>query len=170
MQTDVKNLIFGAPGLLVDQEYGLLPYAPVYVVALTGLWRMWRDGGEGARRAVEIVVTFGALLATVGAFRIWWGGTASPGRPVTSGLLLLAMPIAIAFRTAPAASARRAAHMLLLTISIGIAGVLLLAPERAADLEPTRRDVGAPGISVTSLAGLEQRAFVHLPRGTDGVR
>jgi hypothetical protein len=127
VQTEVTNLIFGAPGLLVDQEYGLLPYAPVYVLAATGLWRMWRDGGEGARRAVEIVLTFGALLATVGAFRIWWGGTASPGRPVASGLLLLAMPIAIAFRTAPAASARRAAHMLLLSISIGIAGVLLLA-------------------------------------------
>jgi len=127
VQTSPKNLVFGAPGLLFDQEYGLLPYAPVYVLAAVGLWRMWQSGGEGARRAVEITVTFLALLSTVGAFRIWWGGTAAPGRPVTSGLLLLAMPMAVAFRATPAGSARRAAHLVLLSISIGVAGAMLFA-------------------------------------------
>ena len=45
-----------------------------------------------------------ALLGTVGAFRIWWGGTAAPARPIASGLLLLMLPIAAAFRAAPAGS------------------------------------------------------------------
>lgn len=126
-QTRPLNLVFGAPGLLFDQEYGLVPYAPVYLLAATGLWRMWRAGGELARRSVEVVLLFGALLGTVGAFRIWWGGTAAPGRPLTSGLLLLALPIAVAFHSAPVPSARRAAHHLLLWFSIGIAGVLALA-------------------------------------------
>ncbi|HXG90728.1 MAG TPA: hypothetical protein VNJ02_20605, partial [Vicinamibacterales bacterium] len=129
VQTDLKNLVFGAPGLLFDQEYGLLSYAPVYILAATGLWAMWRQGGELRRRAVEILVVFAALLGTVGAFRIWWGGSASPGRPLVSGLLLLALPIAVAFRTAPAGSARRAAHHLLLWISIGVTGILFLAQD-----------------------------------------
>ncbi|HXG90669.1 MAG TPA: hypothetical protein VNJ02_20305 [Vicinamibacterales bacterium] len=129
VQTDLKNLIFGAPGLLFDQEYGLLPYAPVYILAATGSWVMWRQGGDLRRRAFEIAVVFGALLGTVGAFRIWWGGSASPGRPLVSGLLLLALPIAVAFKTAPAGSARRAAHHVLLWISIGVAGILALAQE-----------------------------------------
>ncbi len=127
VQTRPFNLIFGAPGLLFDQEYGLLPYAPVLVLAATGLWVMWRDGGDMRRRALEITIVFVALLGTVGAFRIWWGGSASPGRPLTSGLLLLSLPISMAFRNAPAGSARRAAHHLLLWLSIGIAAVALFA-------------------------------------------
>ena len=90
---------------------GCSRYAPVYILAATGLCQMWRAGGELRRQAIEITLIFGALLATVGAFRIWWGGSAAPARPLASGLLLLLLPIAVAFRAAPAGSAapRRAA-------------------------------------------------------------
>jgi hypothetical protein len=127
VQTSPFNLVFGAPGLLFDQEYGLLAFAPVYVLAATGLYQMWRGGGESRRQAVEILLVFGALLATVGAFRIWWGGTSAPARPLASGLLLLTLPIATAFRVAPAGSARRAGQHLLLWISCGIALTLAFA-------------------------------------------
>jgi hypothetical protein len=127
VQTTPLNLRFGAPGLFFDQEYGLLAYAPVYVLALTGLYQMWRAGSELRRQAVEIVVIFAALLSTVGAFQIWWGGTSAPARPIASGLPLLMLPIAMAFRSAPAASARRAAQHLLLWIGIGIALTLAVS-------------------------------------------
>jgi hypothetical protein len=129
VQTHPANLLFGAPGLLFDQEYGLLAYAPVYILALTGLLAMWSAGGEVRRHALEITVTFGALLVTVGAFRIWWGGTAAPGRPLASGLLLLMLPIAVAAGRAPAASTSRAAHHVLLWVSIGVAGTLAAAQQ-----------------------------------------
>jgi hypothetical protein len=127
VQTTPSNLRSGAPGLLFDQEYGLLAYAPVYVLAATGLYQMWREGRELRRQAVEITFIFVALLATVGAFAIWWGGAAAPARPIASGLPLLMLPIAIAFRSAPAASARRAAQHLLLWIGIGIALTLAIS-------------------------------------------
>ena len=126
-QTSPLTLRAGAPGLLFDQEYGLLALAPVYILAATGLVQMWR--GELKQRAVEIAVVFLALLGTVGAFGVWWGGTAAPGRPIVSGLPLLMLPIAAAFRAAPAGSARRAAHHLLLWISIGIAITLTVAED-----------------------------------------
>ncbi len=129
VQTRPANVLFGAPGLLFDQEYGLLAYAPVYILALTGLFAMWSAGGEMRRRAVEIVITFGALLGTVGAFRIWWGGTATPGRPLASGLLLLMVPIAAAARRAPAASTHRASHHVLLCVSVGVAITLATAQQ-----------------------------------------
>ncbi len=129
VQTDLMNLVFGAPGLLFDQEYGLLAYAPVYVLGATGLATMWRLGGEWRRRGVEIALVFGALLGTVGAFRIWWGGSASPGRPLASGLLLLALPIAMAFRAAGQGSALRAAHHVLLWLGVGVAATLVMAQE-----------------------------------------
>ncbi|MFP5379990.1 MAG: hypothetical protein ACLGHP_09640, partial [Vicinamibacteria bacterium] len=126
-QTEPAHLLFGAPGLLFDQEYGLLPYAPALALAAPGLWRMARGGGDERRLAVEILVTFGALFATVGAFRIWWGGSAVVGRPVVSGLLLLAVPIAVQFASAPAGSARRAAQHLLVWIGGTITTMLVAA-------------------------------------------
>jgi len=129
VQTSPLNLVFGAPGLLFDQEYGLLAFAPVYVLAATGFYQMWRTGGESRRLAIEIAVVFGALLVTVGAFRIWWGGSSAPARPLASGLLLLSVPIATAFRSAPAGSARRAGQHLLLWLSVGIAITLALAQD-----------------------------------------
>ncbi len=128
-QTSLLNLRAGAPGLLFDQEYGLLALAPVYILAATGLVHLWRAGGELRQRAIEITVIFLALLATVGAFGIWWGGTSAPGRPIVSGLPLLMLPIAAAFRAAPLGSARRAAHHLLLWISIGIAITLTISED-----------------------------------------
>ena len=129
VQTTPLNLRFGAPGLLFDQEYGLLAYAPVYILAATGLYQMWRHGGELRRQALEIAFVFTALLLMVGAFGIWWGGTSAPARPIASGLPLLMLPIAVAFRSAPAASPRRAAHHLLLWIGVGIAITLAVGQD-----------------------------------------
>jgi len=126
-QTSPLTMLRGAPGLMFDQEYGLMAFAPVYVLAATGLVAMWRAGRELRRQATEIVVVFGALLGSVAAFALWWGGSASPARPIVSGLLLLGLPIAVAYQRAPAGSAQRAAQYLLLLIGVGVAITLTVA-------------------------------------------
>ena len=93
-QTALANLIVGFPGVLVDQEYGVLPYAPAIALAFPGLWILWRDGGARRERAIETAAAFLALMGTVGAFAIWWGGSAPPGRELVAGLLLLVPPLA----------------------------------------------------------------------------
>jgi len=129
VQTTPLNLRFGAPGLLFDQEYGLVAYAPVYLLAATGLWQMWRTKGDLRRQAIEIAFIFTALLLMVGAFGIWWGGTSAPARPIASGLPLLMLPIAAAFRAAAPGSARRAAQHLLMWIGVGIAITLAIGQD-----------------------------------------
>ena len=129
VQTSPLNLRAGGPGLLFDQEYGLLALAPVFVLAATGLFHMWRNGGPLRRQALEITFIFAALLSTVGAFGIWWGGASPPGRPIVSSLPLFMLPIAVAFRHAPAGSPRRAAQHVLLWISIGIAITLAVGQD-----------------------------------------
>ena len=128
-ETSLQYLRLGAPGLLFDQEYGVLAYAPAYILAATGLVHMWRARGDLRRQAIEIVFIFSALLMLVGAFHIWWGGSAAPARPIASALPLLLLPIAVAFKSAAAGSPQRAAQHLLLAIGAGVAVTLLIGQD-----------------------------------------
>lgn len=128
-QTEIGNTLFGVPGLLFDQEYGLLAYAPAYVLAGFGFWTMARRRGPLRRVGLELLVVFGALIVTVGAFRIWWGGSAAPGRPIVSGLLVLLLPMTVQLGTAAAGSARRAAQHLLIWTGACLAVVLVTAQD-----------------------------------------
>lgn len=126
-QSSPLHLLRAGPGLWFDQEYGLLAFAPAYILAATGLVKMCRAGGDLRRQAIEIVLVFGALFVTVGSFAQWYGGSSPPSRHLVSGLFLLALPIAVAFQDAPEGSARRASQHLLLWVGFGIAVTLALA-------------------------------------------
>ena len=123
--TALHYLLAGAPGLIFDQEYGILVCAPVLALGLLGLGAMARDGGAGRRQAIEIGATLAALLATVGAFHLWWGGSSPPGRPVVSGLALLAVPIAWLVHRDRERSLRTALYRLLLVVSLGFSAMLV---------------------------------------------
>jgi hypothetical protein len=129
-QTRAAYLLNGAPGLLFDQEYGLAAYAPVVLLAAVGWWRMARAGGLVRRLAAETLVTFLALLAAVGAFRIWWGD-ASPGRPLVAGLLLIAVPIAWHYATSARDSGARAWALVLTFCGLAISAVAVLVQRGA---------------------------------------
>jgi hypothetical protein len=117
-QMSLRSLIRGIPGLLVDQEYGILAYAPAIAIALPGFVSMWRTGARARGLAVEIGLSLAALLGTIGAFQMWWGGTALPGRMLVSALLLTSLPVAWGFREAAQRPERRAAYRLLLLIGL----------------------------------------------------
>lgn len=129
LQTELGNTLFGVPGLLFDQEYGLLAYAPAYVLAGFGLWTMARRPGALRRVAIEVTLIVAALAVTVGAFRIWWGGSAAPGRPMVSGLLLLMLPMAVQIGATATVPARRAAQHLLVWLGVAIGATLLVAQD-----------------------------------------
>ena len=117
-QMSLRSLVRGVPGLLIDQEYGVFSYAPALAMGMVGLWSMWRAGGRARGLAVEIGAALAALIGTVGAFQMWWGGTALPGRMLISGLLLMTLPVAWEFRAAADRPERRAAYRLLLLIGL----------------------------------------------------
>lgn len=125
-QTRPAYLLVGGPGLLFDQEYGLAAYAPAMLLAAAGWWRMLKAGGAPRRLAAETLLVFAALLAAVGAFRIWWG-EAAPGRPVTAGLLLGAVPIAWYYATSARDAGGRAWTLVLASsgAAISVAAVLV---------------------------------------------
>ena len=126
--TDPIRLLIGAPGLAFDQEYGVLPYAPVLMLAATGLLAMMRDRGPARRLACEIAALEVALIGTVGAFHLWWGGV-SPGRPAVAGILLLTVPIGWQFARRGAHTVVSSVQHLLLAASLAMTGLLLTAQE-----------------------------------------
>jgi hypothetical protein len=139
-QMSVRSLVRGVPGLFLDQEYGILPYAPALALGLVGLWSMWRAGGRARGLAVEIGLTVAALVCTVGAFHMWWGGTALPGRMIVSGLLLMTLPVGWEFRDAADRPERRAAYRLLLLVGLATS-LAVLAVRHGATLALTRNGV-----------------------------
>jgi hypothetical protein len=78
----------GLPGLLFDQEFGLLVYAPILALALPGLVRLART------RRLEAATAAGLILAVVcvaSAWPMWRGGFNPPARfllPVVPALAL----------------------------------------------------------------------------------
>lgn len=80
-----------APGLLLDPSYGLLPYAPVFLLALAGVVPLL------SARNADRWAHAGAIAALVGPvlmFRKWWGGYCPPARFLVPLLPLLAIALA----------------------------------------------------------------------------
>ena len=77
------------PGLLFDQQFGLLANAPVYLCALVGVGALVRRRPRIAIDLAVIVLPYGLAVA---AFYMWWGGFSSPARFLTPVLLPLAIP------------------------------------------------------------------------------
>jgi len=90
-QTTVANLRRGFPGLLFDQQFGLIPNAPVYGFVLAGVIA----GAMRLRRWTwEVLIVLVPYMIGVGMFQIWWGGTSAPARLLTPVALLLGVAAA----------------------------------------------------------------------------
>jgi len=50
--TDLAERAYRLVALLVDREFGLLRWAPVFALALLGAWLLYRDSREGLSRAL----------------------------------------------------------------------------------------------------------------------
>ena len=90
-QTSVVNLLRGFPGLLFDQQFGLIPNAPVYGFVLVGVLaaalKLRRWGWE----AIVLTVPY---MTAVGTYQMWWGGTSVPARLLAPITLVLGIAAA----------------------------------------------------------------------------
>ena len=104
---DIGTLDFvagGLAGLLFDQRFGLLTYAPVLTFAFAGIVamlapRVFRVSLQpgACRFALELLVLLVPYLVMVTSYRMWWAGSSAPARFFVPVLLLLAIPAAEAW-------------------------------------------------------------------------
>ncbi|HXK09006.1 MAG TPA: hypothetical protein VMT70_05145 [Vicinamibacteria bacterium] len=83
----LSTLPEGLPGLLLDQEFGLLVYAPALALALPGLALLWRRDRRLTLAAGAALVL---VLLTAGSWPMWRGGFNPPGRFLVPVVPLLA--------------------------------------------------------------------------------
>ncbi|HJR58806.1 MAG TPA: hypothetical protein VJ813_05405 [Vicinamibacterales bacterium] len=86
----------GLAGLLFDQGFGLMAYAPVLIFAFIGIGvmaarRPWR------RHALELLFVLIPYLIVVTYVAMWWGGRSAPARFFVPVLPWMAIPAAAAW-------------------------------------------------------------------------
>ena len=103
----------GLTGLLVDQQFGLLPSAPIYACAIAGLVVLARTRRRLAGELVLITVPY---VTATAAYAMWWGGISSPARFLVALTPLAALLLAAGWPRQSAVS--RTLTLLLLLISV----------------------------------------------------
>jgi hypothetical protein len=121
-----ENIPRGILGLLFDQEFGALPYSPILVAAVGGLWVCLRRR-DLRWRAIGSLAAVAALVASVTRVYMWWGGWSTPARFVVPVLPFIAplMAIGIAQARSPVA---RGVVMATVLLGLSILGLSLVHP------------------------------------------
>lgn len=84
----------GIPGLFLDQEFGLLVYAPVLVLAIPGFAFLIR---RDRRHALVAILAVLAVVVTAGSWHMWRGGFNPPARFLVPIVPVLVVAAAHAF-------------------------------------------------------------------------
>ncbi len=176
------------PGLLLDSSSGLLPNAPVFVVALAGLgaWRRLRAGDRPAsiagsatseatpweRFGALSAVSLGALVPLI-VWQTWWAGHCPPARFMVPLVPWLATLVALRVSDSPAGLARWTPALAL--TGLALAGFMSWQPGQHLMLnnasEPTHvweALAGSPEPGVQP--GLTTSLGRYLPRLASGER
>ena len=120
----LENLPRSLLGMLFDQKFGLLVYAPIYVAAGAGAWLLIRDRTRRIFGLFLIGTTLAYSLSSA-RYYMWWGGSSAPARFLVPLLPLLAPMLAVSF-----ASARRSIMSAALAL-LAVVGVCVSAIEIA---------------------------------------
>lgn len=103
--------------LLFDQEFGLLPYAPVFALAVPGFFVLARRAG--LRAVLGVLAPVVVVLCTAATWRMWWGGFTPPARFLVPVVPLLAVAAGLGLRRTVGA---RAALLVGWSVFMGLAG------------------------------------------------
>jgi hypothetical protein len=121
-QSSASNILTGLPALLFDQQFGVLPYAPVYGICLVAMITLAR---RRPRLALELSLTVLCYVMSSSAYHMWWGGSSAPARFAVPVLPLVVLPVAWLWRAARH-PATRAVGLALLATSIAVTALTIV--------------------------------------------
>ncbi|CAA9293732.1 MAG: hypothetical protein AVDCRST_MAG77-4985 [uncultured Chloroflexi bacterium] len=95
----LAQALTGAPGLLLDRQFGLLPYGPVYLLGLGGIALLPRAIGKAPAALLLLPVV--AYAGFIACFSYWYGAFSPPARMLVPVAPLLVAPLVAGLAAAP---------------------------------------------------------------------
>jgi hypothetical protein len=106
--------------LIADQEFGIVPSAPVHLLWLAGFWFVFK---RDVRLGIELLLIVGPYALASSGYSMWWAGASPPAR----FLVPIVFPIGLAMGTLWAEQGQRGR-----TISLILLGTSVLIAEALA--------------------------------------
>jgi hypothetical protein len=98
----MRGTALSTAAVLVDQEFGLLPYAPLFVLAIPGAFALARSRRDVAWAAALVVIFYTALIVfPLTNVHGWEGGWNPPARFLTPVVPLLGLVVYSGLRATP---------------------------------------------------------------------
>lgn len=111
-------------GLLFDQKFGLLLYAPAYALALPGFWMLGREKRWRVAALAALAVIVGFTVSSARLY-MWWGGSSAPARFLVPLTPLFAPAVALAFERLRGGLGRTTAIVCaVLSVLVGVSGAI----------------------------------------------
>lgn len=85
------EMLNAAFGLFLDEQWGLVIYAPLFLLAGAGLITLWQRRREEANALLAVLLPY---LAMIAFYRVWWGEWGPPARYLAPIAPLAIAPIA----------------------------------------------------------------------------
>ncbi len=118
----LENVPRSLLGLLFDPKFGLLVYAPIYALAVSGAWLLARDGRWQATVVASLALTAAYTLSSARLY-MWWGGSSAPARFLVPVVPLLAPMVAAGVMNTRSLAARATWELLgAVSLTIGLGG------------------------------------------------
>ena len=73
----IPNIASGLLGLIADQEFGLVPNAPISLLWLGGFWSLFK---RDRRLCLELLLIVGPYAIASSGYPMWWAGASPPAR------------------------------------------------------------------------------------------
>jgi hypothetical protein len=133
----------GTLGLLFDRTFGLIPRAPVYLVAAIGVVVLWR---QATPMLAALFLGWLAAFLYVASLAFWWADGGPPSRYLVAGLPFVIVLLAAGIERLESvrATVLRAVAAGLAAVSVFIAYVYAVLPniryDIAVDIRLTERD------------------------------
>jgi hypothetical protein len=169
------GLILGDPlglglavlGLFIDQQWGLLIYAPVFALAVVGLLALWQVPSKRATVGWLALVIVPYFLV-VADYRVWWGEWCPPARYLATITPLLAAPLAQSLVMLARSPAYKALYTGLAGVGVAeMGGIIAWLGDRPGNNLPTF--FNHPSGVASLFIWLENRFHINLINVTPGM-
>ena len=95
---DAGRILRNVGALFFDQEHGLLPYTPAYLLVPLGMVVMWHAGRR--RLLARLAAVFTPYVLLVASWSVWWAGWSFPARFLAAVVPVLAVPLGYLYAAA----------------------------------------------------------------------